>query len=99
MARKRKGDGGKPLKRPPESPAPRAQASFPAEDPAGEGEKSALAPFFWAAAVILIVSGYLFLKKADPGGSNAWSVAAPACLLAGYLLIIPAIIVSYRGKG
>lgn len=98
MAKKRKGEGGKPLKRPPETPATQAQPAFPTEDPAWEGEKSAWAPFFWILAVILIVSGYLFLNKADPGGRNAWSVAAPACLLAGYLLIIPAIIVSYRGK-
>lgn len=71
-------------------------AAFPpsAGDNGGEsgGKKSAL----WLAAGILIVSGYAALKKVDPLGANAWAVAAPALLLSGYLLIIPAILATFR---
>lgn len=56
------------------------------------GKKSAL----WITALILIVSGYAALKKVDPLGANAWAVAAPALLLSGYLLIIPAILATFR---
>lgn len=59
----------------------------------GGGKKSLL---LWLAAVTLIVLGYAALKKVDPLGSNAWAVAAPALLLSGYLLIIPAILVTFR---
>jgi len=50
----------------------------------------------WLLAIALIGSGYAMLHKVDPGGQNAWAAASPACLLAGYLLIIPAIVFSYR---
>ncbi|OGS12562.1 MAG: hypothetical protein A2234_01830 [Elusimicrobia bacterium RIFOXYA2_FULL_58_8] len=51
---------------------------------------------FWVAAFVLILTGYLLLGKADPGGQNAWAIVSPALLLAGYLLCIPAIIATYR---
>jgi len=54
--------------------------------------------FAWAAALILVILGYFFLTKADPGGRNLWSSLAPAFLLAGYLLFIPAINLSYPSK-
>ena len=50
----------------------------------------------WLSALILIVSGYALLHKVDPGGQNAWAIVSPALLLAGYLLIIPAILLTYR---
>ena len=50
----------------------------------------------WLSALILIVSGYSLLHKVDPGGQNAWAIVSPALLLAGYLLIIPAILLTYR---
>lgn len=50
----------------------------------------------WLLALVLIVSGFAALKKADPWGQNGWAMAAPALLLCGYLLIIPAIIFSFR---
>lgn len=75
-------------------PAPAAGAAAGAD-----GGESRLNPaFFWIPAVILAVSGYFFLTKADPWGKNPWAVAAPVCLLAGYLLVVPAIYYSYRGK-
>ena len=52
----------------------------------------------WLTAFILIISGFAALKKADPWGQNAWSTAAPALLLAGYLLILPALILSFRRR-
>lgn len=51
---------------------------------------------FWVSAFILILSGYIILRKADPAGQNAWSVAAPALLITGYLLVLPAIFDTYR---
>ncbi|MCM2267688.1 MAG: hypothetical protein NDI60_07960 [Elusimicrobiales bacterium] len=98
MGRKqRKSDGNKALQRQPGAPQA-ALASAEAKAGAG-GEKSpVLARLLWLSALVLIVCGYLFLNKADPGGKNGWAVAAPASLLAGYLLIIPAILVSYREK-
>lgn len=50
----------------------------------------------WFTAIALAVCGYMLLGKADAGGQNAWAIAAPALLLAGYLLFIPAIITTYR---
>ncbi|HAT71577.1 MAG TPA: hypothetical protein DCS63_02030 [Elusimicrobia bacterium] len=50
----------------------------------------------WLSSLVLIVSGYFLLRWVDPGGQNAWAVASPALLLAGYLLIFPAIIRTYR---
>lgn len=50
----------------------------------------------WLSAAILIVSGYALLHKVDPGGQNAWAIVSPALLLSGYLLIIPAILLTYR---
>lgn len=54
--------------------------------------------FLWALSLILIVSGYALLHKADPAGSNSWAVLSPLLLLCGYLLIIPAILLTYNGK-
>ena len=50
----------------------------------------------WLLALILIVCGFAALKKVDPWGQNGWAIAAPALLLCGYLLIIPAIVLSFR---
>ena len=50
----------------------------------------------WLSSFILIVSGYIMLVKVDPAGQNAWAVAAPASLLAGYLMVIPAIFATYK---
>lgn len=74
-----------------------APAGFPgpAAAPAGGEEPRKSLPL-WISALILIVSGYALLHKADPGGQNAWAIVSPALLLCGYLLIIPAILVSYR---
>lgn len=77
-----------------------------------EGAKAAAAPapdftaggnpaksrFFWITALLLVVSGYVLLKRVDPGGKNAWAVVSPALLLAGYLLFIPAILSRYPRK-
>lgn len=77
----------------------RRPAPFPvppaAEKAGGRGFKSR---FFWLFSLVLIVSGFAALKKADPWGQNAWATAAPALLLCGYLLIIPAIILSFRSS-
>ncbi|MGD9643551.1 MAG: hypothetical protein AB7V08_12520 [Elusimicrobiales bacterium] len=62
----------------------------------GEGESRGAGRWLWISAVFLIISGYALLHKVDPGGRNAWAIVSPACLLAGYLLIIPAILVTYR---
>lgn len=74
-------------------PSPESEPA-PAAEPAEGGRQSALP--LWLLAIALIVAGYAMLHKVDPGGQNAWAAAAPACLLAGYLLIIPAIVFSYR---
>ena len=50
----------------------------------------------WLSAAILIVSGYALLHKVDPGGQNAWAIVSPALILSGYLLMIPAILLTYR---
>jgi len=69
--------------------------------PAGGGAEGGSAPVrraLWISSLVLILSGYFLLRSVDPGGQNAWAVVSPALLLAGYLLIIPAIIYTYRGK-
>lgn len=68
---------------------------LPAKDgkAGGDGLKCRL---LWLSALVLIVSGYALLHKVDPGGQNAWAIASPALLLCGYLLIIPAIMSTYR---
>lgn len=63
------------------------------EKPGGDGLKSRI---LWLIALILIVLGFAALKKVDPWGQNGWAIAAPALLLCGYLLIIPAIVLSFR---
>lgn len=95
MAARKRRDG----REKPQAPAARPTAARPAlpSAPAG-GEKRPGAGFLWFSAFTLIVLGYYFLTKADPGGRNLWSSLSPACLLAGYLLVIPAIMVSYPGK-
>lgn len=50
----------------------------------------------WLLAGVLIFSGYALLHKVDPAGQNSWAILAPALLLSGYLLIIPAIVFTYR---
>ena len=55
------------------------------------------ARWLWIAAICLVIAGYALLGKVDPGGRNVWAAVAPALLLAGYLLFIPAIIKTYRG--
>lgn len=75
-------------------PGPAALQASPAEGNTGVsgGKKLAL----WLFSLVLIVSGYAALKKVDPSGGNGWAVAAPALLLAGYLLIIPSILATFR---
>lgn len=60
------------------------------------GESAGKGRLLWLIALILIALGYAALKKVDPWGRNTWAIAAPALLLAGYLLIIPAILVTFR---
>ncbi len=60
-----------------------------------KGGNSVKGRILWLSALILIVSGYALLHKADPGGQNAWAIVSPALLLCGYLLIIPAISSTY----
>lgn len=93
MARKRRSGGEK-------SPGPSRESLPPRSvlTEEGGGKKPVKAWFAWLSAAALIISGYYSLTKADPWGRNPWAVAAPACLLAGYLLIIPAIYYSWRGK-
>lgn len=73
---------------------PAAKQMFPGGGNAGVGGGKSLA--LWLTAVTLILLGYAALGKVDPLGSNAWGIAAPALLLAGYLLIIPSILVTFR---
>jgi len=80
---------------PASAPAPSAGRQEPFPGPDGGGEAGA-SRWLWLSAVILILSGYFLLHKVDPAGQNAWGIVSPALLLTGYLLIIPAIIVSYR---
>lgn len=82
----------KPAAAPGPSPESRP-APYAAQGEGGELRKTLP---LWLLAIALIVSGYAMLHKVDPGGQNAWAVAAPICLLAGYLLIIPAIVFSSR---
>lgn len=94
MARKRRDGREKPpapAARPPATPPELAKVS-------GEGGKRAVAGFFWLFSLSLIILGYYFLIKADPGGRNLWSSLSPAFLLVGYLLVIPAIVASYPDK-
>jgi len=62
----------------------------------GSGGKAPGSRWLWLSAAVLIVSGYALLHKVDPGGRNGWAIVSPALLLTGYLLIIPAIIQTYR---
>jgi len=59
------------------------------------GERRSALPF-WLAAAALAVCGYSLLHKVDPRGANIWGIAAPALILAGYLMFIPAILISSR---
>jgi len=72
-------------------------AAFPGaitgENTGGDVLKSRL---LWLLALVLIVSGFAALKKVDPWGQNGWATAAPALLICGYLLVIPAIVFSFR---
>jgi hypothetical protein len=60
------------------------------------GENAGKGRLLWLLSLIFIALGYAALKKVDPWGRNAWAIAAPALLLSGYLLIIPAILVTFR---
>jgi hypothetical protein len=78
---------------------PRAAAPDSARRPqeaAERGVMSGKSRILWLLALSLIVLGYFLLHKVDPGGQNAWGIVSPALLLSGYLLIIPAIITTYR---
>jgi hypothetical protein len=96
MAKKqRRQDGekqGKPSRETLLRPARELNGSQPAP---GEGGSQLKARLLWLSAFILILCGYFFLTKADPGGRNSWSSLSPVFLLAGYLLIIPAISATY----
>lgn len=86
----RKNPKKKPTQPPPahrESPAAAAAAA-----PGGGTRFSRL----WLAAAALVAAGYAMLLKVDPAGQNLWAAASPAFLLAGYLLIIPAIWRTFR---
>lgn len=61
-----------------------------------EGGSAVIARALWLSAAVLIVAGYALLHKVDPGGQNGWAIASPALLFFGYLLIIPAIVFTYR---
>ena len=63
---------------------------------AGRGEETRKQPVLWLLSFTFIILGYILLYKVDPGGRNAWAILSPALLLAGYLLVIPAIILTYR---
>lgn len=80
-----------------QDPAAAAQARLETgqQDPRAGGE-AVKRRALWLSALILIVSGYALLQKVDPGGQNVWAIVSPALLLAGYLLIIPAILLTYR---
>lgn len=97
MAKKQRRQAGERPSKPPreiQSPPAREQnGSAPEEKEGGSPLKARL---LWFSAFILILCGYFFLTKADPGGRNGWSSLSPVFLLAGYLLIIPAISVTYR---
>lgn len=81
----------KKLSQPP--PARRETPGAPAAPAAGgETRFSRL----WPASAALIIAGYAMLLKVDPAGRNAWASASPACLLAGYLLVVPAIWRTFR---
>ncbi len=73
-------------------------AASPAPEGAVAGGDAVKSRILWIFALILILSGFALLKKADPGGQNSWATVSPLFLLCGYLLVIPAIIVSYRTK-
>ena len=62
------------------------------------GINAAKSRLFWVPALLLVISGYILLKRVDPGGQNAWAIVSPALLLAGYLLFIPAILFRYPQK-
>lgn len=79
-----------------ETRAAAPEASRGPLEPAEAGGGGGKSRWLWFLALSLIVSGYFLLHKVDPGGQNAWGVVSPALLLSGYLLIIPAIITSYR---
>lgn len=59
--------------------------------PAIKAEERRHSPLLWLIAAILAAAGYMALLKADPRGENLWAFLAPAFLLAGYLVFIPAI--------
>lgn len=62
----------------------------------GLGKKTGI---FLALALLLIVCGYIFLQRTDPAGENMFAILAPAFLLAGYLLVLPALLGIMAPKG
>ena len=78
-----------------QAPQPERRESPAAPVAPGEGEGSRLSRL-WFLAAALIAAGYAALLRVDPAGGNAWAAVSPACLLSGYLLIVPAIWRSFR---
>lgn len=77
----------------------RQQQAMPAQAApvtAEEGGERLSALPFWLIAAALAVCGFAMLHKVDPRGANIWGIAAPGLILAGYLLFIPAILLSSR---
>lgn len=97
MAKKQRRQDGERQAKPSRETLPRPAREQNAPPPAErEGGSPLKARLLWISAFILILCGYFFLTKADPGGRNSWSLLSPVFLLAGYLLIIPAISATYR---
>lgn len=74
------------------------RAAIPAPADFTAGGNAAKSRLFWIPALVLVLSGYVLLKRVDPGGQNAWAIVSPALLLTGYLLFIPAILSRYPRK-
>ncbi|MDA8130696.1 MAG: hypothetical protein M0011_04230 [Elusimicrobia bacterium] len=74
-----------------------ARAVFPAPVVVPAEEEGGRKPLWlWLLAAVLIVCGYSLLGKVDPYGQNIWAVLSPVLILAGYLAIIPAILLTFR---
>lgn len=93
MSKKRRQQPTQPKDGQKNGPAPGPGAS----SQAGEGGKSLFkVRAAWFLAFLLAIAGFAALKKADPWGRNGWSTLSPALILSGYLLFIPAILLSSR---
>lgn len=97
MAKKQRRQDGEKVSKPSRETLPRpARERDDAAPEEREGGSPLKVRLLWISAFVLIFFGYFFLTKADPGGRNSWSALSPVFLLAGYLLIIPAISATYR---